>query len=65
MGGNLSDVYKYLKGKCREGGVRFFSGVASDRTGGNRHKLKSRRFPLNIGKHFLTVKVTEHWQSLP
>ena len=39
--------------------------VPSDRNRGNRRKLKHRRFPLNIRKHFFTVRVTEHWHRLP
>ncbi|KFV43401.1 hypothetical protein N341_07358, partial [Tyto alba] len=31
----------------------------------NEHKLQHRRFPLNIRKHFFTMRVTEHWQRLP
>ncbi|KFQ11993.1 hypothetical protein N329_01187, partial [Haliaeetus albicilla] len=31
----------------------------------NRHKLKHRRFPLNIRKHVFPVRVTEHWHRLP
>ncbi|KFQ82081.1 hypothetical protein N337_09685, partial [Phoenicopterus ruber ruber] len=31
----------------------------------NGHKLKHRRFPLNIRKHFCTVRVTKQWQKLP
>ena len=38
--------------------------VPSGRTRGNGHKVKHRRFPLNIGKYFLTVRVTEHWYRL-
>ncbi|KFP98211.1 hypothetical protein N329_02278, partial [Haliaeetus albicilla] len=31
----------------------------------NEHKLKHRRFPLNIRKSFFTVRVTEQWRRLP
>lgn len=30
------------------------------RTGGKRHKLTDRKFPLNIRKHLCTVQVREH-----
>ena len=39
--------------------------VPTDRTRGNGHTLKHWRFPLNIGKHFVTAGVTEHWHRLP
>jgi len=32
---------------------------------GNRHKLKHRKFPLNMRKNFFTLRVTEHWNRLP
>ena len=46
-------VYKYLKRRHREDEARLFSVLSGDRTGGKGHKLKHRRFSLNIRKHFL------------
>jgi len=39
--------------------------VPSNRTRGNRHKLKHRKFHLITRKNFLTLRVTEHWIRLP
>lgn len=35
--------------------------VSSGSTGGNRHKLKHRRFALSVRKQFSIVRVTKHW----
>jgi len=60
----IINVYKYQKGPCKEEGAWLFPVVRSDRRGSG-HKLKHWRFPLNIRKHFFTLRMTEHWHRLP
>jgi len=63
--GNLRDASKYLQGGCQEDGAKLFSVVPSDRTRGNGHKLKLRKFRLNMRKNFFSLRVTEPWHRLP
>ena len=63
--GDLINVYKYLRGGFQEDGDSLFSVVPSKRTRSNGHKLKHRKFWLNMRRHFFTVRVTEHWNRMP
>lgn len=63
--GDLINVYKYLKGGCQEDRVRLLPVVPSDRAQGNGHKLKHRKFHLNMRENFCTLREAEPWNRLP
>ena len=52
--GDLRNASKYLQSGGQEDGARLCSVVPSDRTRGNGHKLKQRKFQLNMRKNFFT-----------
>uniref|UniRef100_A0A8B9DSV2 Reverse transcriptase domain-containing protein n=1 Tax=Anser cygnoides TaxID=8845 RepID=A0A8B9DSV2_ANSCY len=65
LGGDLINVYKYLRCGIQRDLANLFSVVCGDRTRGNGHKMEHRKFCTNMRKNFFTVRVMEHWNRLP
>ncbi|KAK4813029.1 hypothetical protein QYF61_005895 [Mycteria americana] len=62
----LSDLQDTgVQRKSKKDGAWLIALVPSGRTRGSGFKLKHRRFPLHIRKHFFPVRVTEPWHRLP
>ena len=49
--GDLIHVYKYLRCRRQRDKARLFSAMHGDRTRGNGHKLKHRKFCTNVHKN--------------
>jgi len=54
-----------LRVSVKRMGPDSFQWCSATRTRGNGHKLKHRKFQLNLRKNFFPLRVTEHWNRLP
>ena len=63
--GDLTVTFQNLKGAYKQEGEWLFTRADSNRTTGNRFKLRQRRFRLDIRKKFFTQSVVTHWNRLP
>ena len=55
----------YLKEAYNQEGEQLFTLSDSDRTRGNRFKLKERRFRLDVRRKFFTQREVRCWRILP
>ena len=63
--GDLSADFQHLKAAYKQEGSQLFTRVDNGRTGENSFKLKERRFRLNFGWKFFTMRVVRCWNRLP
>lgn len=63
--GTLTAIYKYLTRKFREDVDRLFLDMHRERTRGNECKLEHRKFHLDIGKFFFTIREVKYLNGLP
>ena len=62
---DLVNMHKYLIEGCKEGAARLFSVISSEWTTDSGHKLKYKKFHLDIRKNFFTMRVGKDWNRLP
>ena len=65
MGINFMNGYEYLMEGNGDERPRLFSVAPTNRTRGNRHKLKHMKFHLNTRMAFFIVRVVKNWNRLP